>query len=102
MEIRASPFPGFLENSCKKQKETPQQALGRREGSRLQCLVLVAHPVIISVSRVDRDPGAWACWARTPLPQPAPPQAPTSSTGEVGGGIFWVLASAQPSIPDKG
>ena len=88
MEIRASPFPRFLENSCKEQKEAPQQALGRREGSRLQCLVLVAHPVIINVSRVDRDPGAWTCWARTPLPQPAPPQAPTSSTGEVGGGSF--------------
>lgn len=97
-EIRASSFPQFLEDSCKKQKESLQQALGRREGSRLQCLVLAAHPVIIRVSRVHRDPGACACPARTPQPQPAPPQAPTSS---MGGDIFWALASVQPSSPDR-
>ena len=101
MEIRASPFPGFLENSCKKQKEARQQALGRREGDRLQCLALAAHPVISRVSRVDRDPRARAHWARPSRPQSAPPQAPTTSPEERGG-VFWALASAWPSSPARG
>ena len=101
LEKRASSFPQLLEDSCKKQKETLQQALGRREGSRLQCLVLAAHPVIIRVSRVHRDPGACACQARTSQPQPAPPQAPTSSMGR--GATFgpWPQSSLQALTGQK-
>lgn len=100
-EIRASSFPQFLEDSCKKQKESLQQALGRREGSRLQCLVLAAHPVIIRVSRVHRDPGACACQARTPQPQPAPPQAPTSSMGWGASFGPWPQSSLQALTGQK-
>lgn len=58
IKMRASPFPGFLENSCKKQKETLQQALGSREGGGLQCQVLASQPIIFRVFQVDRVPGA--------------------------------------------
>lgn len=78
MEMRACPFLGFLGNSCKMQKERLQQALGRGEGGRLQCLVLATHPVISRVSQVHRTLGQ-------PLPgqdflssansSPIPPQA---------------------------
>lgn len=81
--MRASPFPGFLENSCKKQKETLQQALGSREGGGLQCRVLASQPIILRVFQVDRVPGA--CPASPGLPllsQTLPSSSPQAQRRE--------------------